>query len=738
MLRNYYFSRPWIVGWSWFGNFKWWDSVISSRNIFKNTAYYNSSVITDKNWKATVNFELPDNLTYFRVMVLSNSKNNLFWYSESFIEVRKNVIVEDKTPIILRDWDVSVIWANVFNNTNREIWFKVELDTSIDVAENIRNITIAAWKSEDVYWTIKADSKNKEILYKITALWDTPNNSDKVENIITFKESPLLITNIIKSGSIERKRHLDLNIELPENIDLDKSKIEISFSNNKLDWIEKIVSSLAKYPYWCIEQTVSSTLPNVILKKFDNLLSWIISDKSNVDENISAWIDRIKSMQTTNGWFAYWQGSDNPDLHISPYVIRSLIDIKKSDIELPEWLLNNAIKYLEDNYSKKWITDLEKSEIYWALAKAWKSNKLKLDINTIDRHTLIAYTYWLVLNDKVKNTEEINLNIELIKYKLKDIDYYSRYWNTLWDKAIFASLLIDFDYSRDYIDRIIDDLYDYDWSSYYYSTQSKNNAFISFAKYIEKYSKENNTKFWFSVWKYVQKSLLEVWWTFENFYKQTFVLSDILRDENEISLRASNITWSKVYVNYVLKVFPKDKVKIKSYENWISVKREIYEVVDENDIQEKCGWQNSESDSLKEEYKCTQPEWLKLVEDNVFKKWSLYKTNIIVNFEDSKDRRNLTIEDYLPSSFRVINSKFKTEQIATKEWSRWSWNWNHKEYRPDVVMANAKYVWSWGSSFEYFFRPEFKWVYVHPPVTAYMMYNPDLRANSEFAVIEVK
>jgi hypothetical protein len=24
MLRNYYFSRPWIVGWSWFGNFKWW------------------------------------------------------------------------------------------------------------------------------------------------------------------------------------------------------------------------------------------------------------------------------------------------------------------------------------------------------------------------------------------------------------------------------------------------------------------------------------------------------------------------------------------------------------------------------------------------------------------------------------------------------------------------------------------------------------------------------------------
>jgi hypothetical protein len=36
-------------------------------------------------------------------MVVSNSKDNLFGYAEENIEVRKNVILEDKTPIILRD-----------------------------------------------------------------------------------------------------------------------------------------------------------------------------------------------------------------------------------------------------------------------------------------------------------------------------------------------------------------------------------------------------------------------------------------------------------------------------------------------------------------------------------------------------------------------------------------------------------------------------------------------------------
>jgi uncharacterized protein YfaS (alpha-2-macroglobulin family) len=54
------------------------DSAVSTRNIFKNTAYYNPNIITDKNGKASVKFTLPDNLTNFRVMVVSNSKDNHF------------------------------------------------------------------------------------------------------------------------------------------------------------------------------------------------------------------------------------------------------------------------------------------------------------------------------------------------------------------------------------------------------------------------------------------------------------------------------------------------------------------------------------------------------------------------------------------------------------------------------------------------------------------------------------
>jgi uncharacterized protein YfaS (alpha-2-macroglobulin family) len=122
---------------------------------------------------------------------------------------------------------------------------------------------------------------------------------------------------------------------------------------------------------------------------------------------------------------------------------------------------------------------------------------------------------------------------------------------------------------------------------------------------------------------------------------------------------------------------------------------------------------------------------------NIFDKWKLYKAEIIVNLDSDKDRRNLIIEDYLPWSFRVINNKFKTES-AVVTWASKSWRWDHIENRPDVVMANASYIYWNKATYEYYFRPEFAWTYTHPPVTSYMMYDPIIRASWEFNIITVK
>ncbi|MDD2871769.1 MAG: alpha-2-macroglobulin family protein, partial [Candidatus Gracilibacteria bacterium] len=730
MLKNYYFSRPGIVGGSGFGNFKGGDSAVSTRNIFKNTAYYNPSVITDENGNAKVSFDLPDNLTNFRVMVVSNSLDNLFGYSESFLEVRKNVIIEDKTPLILRDGDISSIGANVFNNTDKEIGFKVELTSSIAVKEPVKNIIIPAGQSVNTIWEVIADGSKDDIKYSISALGDSLENSDKIENTIKLKQSPNLITNIIKTATVETGKETIFNFKIPENTDINKTIVQVSVSNNKLSGIEKIVTSLAQYPYGCIEQTTSATLPNAILKKFDNLFYGIVDDKNKIDENIRYGLQRIKSMQTSEGGFVYWEGSSEADLHITPYVLRSLIDIKNSGEKIPEGLIENAVSYLEKNSKNPDISDLEKAEIFWSLAKAGKKIAITINTKTADRHTLLAYTYGLVLTNNGKPSTTINQNINRLKELIKNTTEYNWYWDDISDKAIFASLLMDYNYDRNYIDGLVGGLYEYDWSSYYYSTQSKNNAFMSFAKYIEKYLEANNSKFAYSIGKLTKSKEIEIGKTKPNIYKQTYNLSDILANKTDFGFNISNNSGDRVFVDVTMNIMPADKTKVKAYSNGITVKRDIYEVIDEDDITPKCDWKN-------DKYVCTEPKGFKLVDGKEFKKGVLYKSKITVDLKDSKNKTNLVIEDYLAGSFRVINSKFNTEQIAIRQ-NQTDWTWNHTEFNSDVVMANATYIWSGSSSFEYYFRPEFEGKFLQAPVTAYFMYNPKIRANTEFKNITVK
>ena len=72
---------------------------------------------------------LPDNLTQFRIIAIANGTDNTFGAGEKTFEVKKNVIIEDKTPMILRDGDTLKIGGNVFNLTGEDMEFSVSLNS---------------------------------------------------------------------------------------------------------------------------------------------------------------------------------------------------------------------------------------------------------------------------------------------------------------------------------------------------------------------------------------------------------------------------------------------------------------------------------------------------------------------------------------------------------------------------------------------------------------------------------
>ena len=63
------------------------------------------------------------------------------------------------------------------------------------------------------------------------------------------------------------------------NTDLARSTVDISVSTSYASQMQEAIKSLLQYPYGCVEQTISSTLPNAIALSLRESVGVLIDEK---------------------------------------------------------------------------------------------------------------------------------------------------------------------------------------------------------------------------------------------------------------------------------------------------------------------------------------------------------------------------------------------------------------------------------------------------------------------------
>lgn len=726
MLKNFYFARPWIVGWSGDWNNKGGDSSESTRNIFKNTAYYNGRVITDERGRARVTLTLPDNLTQFRIMAIANGVDNTFGAGEKTFEVKKNVIIEDKTPLILRDGDTLKIGGNVFNLTGEDMEFSVSLNSeNITSTLSTKKIFIKNGQNTFVSFDGAIKPGAKVLRYTMRALGNSAKNTDSVENTIQRAESPTFIQRVARDDVLW-KESKTYTVTIPDNTLVDKSTYSISISSNPLHQLESIIGSLLIYPYGCIEQTVSSTVPNMLALELSKYFSETKIDKTIAQKSLSDGLVRIQKMQTESGWFGYWEGDLTPNPHITPYVVRSLLMIQKSGYEVDQTMISRGLDYISTSLRNS--TDITQSiESLYTLALSGNGeevykNYIEKNSQDLNRHDRIMVTHALVVINKEKYNKEIENNIRILKGSVNTEETNSWYWDRHSDKALFATLLIAYDYDRIYITELIKELAENDFEGYFMSTQSKNLAFIAFIEFMKKYNNDIKAKTAITI----NGKTMNIDLKATTMYRETYPLKNIEK-ENQVSVALNNKTETPVFVSIRLNSYPAVIEKIKPASTGIQISRTLYEVLDSWKLSEcSTNWYGDKKDCDKI-FKEVNPE--------VLKKWKTYKVKLTATFPKNT-HKNLILEDYLPATFRVLRSNFRTDSIATNQ-ATTGWDFNHIEVQPGLVMAHSEYLWGDEATYEYFVVPEFEGTFMYPPATAYLMYKPDTHAYGMFSRITV-
>ncbi len=117
---------------------------------------------------------------------------------------------------------------------------------------------------------------------------------------------------------------------------------------------------LQDYSYYCMEQTVSSFLPNVVTNRALKLAG--ISNpslQSNLDAQVNSALQRIYAKQLSDGGWNWWDGTTS-DPQTSAYVVLGLEEAKDSGYPVSQDVLDNGIQYLNQN-----LPDLYQNAATW-------------------------------------------------------------------------------------------------------------------------------------------------------------------------------------------------------------------------------------------------------------------------------------------------------------------------------------------------------------------------------------
>lgn len=99
---------------------------------------------------------------------------------------------------------------------------------------------------------------------------------------------------------------------------------------------------LLQYPYGCIEQTTSAAFPQLYL---DQVKALTDPERTTIQRNVKATIERIKLFANRDGGFAYWPGNQTSESWATTYAGHFLIEAEAKGYVVPRDIINKWKKF---------------------------------------------------------------------------------------------------------------------------------------------------------------------------------------------------------------------------------------------------------------------------------------------------------------------------------------------------------------------------------------------------------
>jgi alpha-2-macroglobulin len=311
------------------------------RKEFKDTAYWQPEAVTGDDGKATIQFNLPDNLTTWRATVRAISADLKVGSKVDRVLSRKDLILRLETPRFLTEGDVVTVSGIVHNYLDADKTTQIELNVTganlLDQPQ--KTVTITKQGEQRIDWRISAAQTGPVTLL---ATAKTNVESDGVELPLNVVPVGLKRTTGGAAALAKESDEQTFSLDLPANANAQARSLRIEAAPSIAGSLFGALDYLTSYPYGCTEQTMSSFLPNVIVSRtLRDVKSASIRATNDLPKKVQRGLDRLYGFQHPDGGWGWWK-DDKTDPFMTAYVVDGLVLARRAGFGIEDYRLNLA------------------------------------------------------------------------------------------------------------------------------------------------------------------------------------------------------------------------------------------------------------------------------------------------------------------------------------------------------------------------------------------------------------
>ena len=310
------------------------------RSRFVSSAFWAPSLLTDANGEAAFSFVAPDNLTAFRLMAVAADTGCRFGSGEGRVTVSKPLLAKAVLPRFFSAGDQAEVGVMVHNYSDHDgvATVTAKIRGARLVGRPTRSLRLPHGASRRVRFVVRAGFVPRARFLFTVRMGEYGDALEKEipVNRPLNKERTTLASDEVNGVA-------EVALQWPAGILPRDSRLEVSMDRTGLGELRSSLRYLVRYPYGCLEQTLSGFIPLTKVKDLAASLDLAELRGPRLRHFIKAGVAKVIRHQHSSGHFSLWPGSQTYP-HLTTYAMFGLNEARKAGVRVDPAALGRGVK----------------------------------------------------------------------------------------------------------------------------------------------------------------------------------------------------------------------------------------------------------------------------------------------------------------------------------------------------------------------------------------------------------